>query len=159
MSSFLLETGADEAKVGDVTSLAYGAGSDTVRGFGLDFRVTQIYSASKSVSSISTFILAMCNHPEIQAKAQGEIDTVVGHERLPDFGDRENLPYVNAVIFETLRWHPVTPFGTPASEVFTYPHSLTHAQVPLGQPRLMMSTTGTSSPKVVPWLRIYGMLL
>lgn len=49
--------------------------------------------------------------PEVQAKAQEEIDQVVGHDRLPDFRDRENLPYVDAILMETLRWHPVIPLG------------------------------------------------
>ena len=53
----------------------------------------------------------MILHPEAQAKAQEEIDLVVGSQRLPDFGDRPNLPYVEAVYLETLRWRPVTPVG------------------------------------------------
>jgi cytochrome P450 len=51
--------------------------------------------------------------PEVQKRAQEEIDRVVGKERLPDFADRDKLPYINAVIKEVLRWHPVTPLGIP----------------------------------------------
>lgn len=40
----------------------------------------------------------MTLHPEIQKKAQAEIDMVVGSDRLPEFTDREQLPYVNAVV-------------------------------------------------------------
>ena len=53
----------------------------------------------------------MILHPDVQAKAQEEIDHVVGSQRLPDFGDRPNLPYVEAVYLETLRWRPVSPCG------------------------------------------------
>ena len=50
--------------------------------------------------------------PDVQAKAQAELDTVVGNERLPSFNDRDSLPYINAVCKEVLRWHSVTPLGT-----------------------------------------------
>lgn len=53
----------------------------------------------------------MVLHPEIQAKAQDEIDRVLGGHRLPDFDDRPNLPYIEAVFLETLRWRPVVPSG------------------------------------------------
>lgn len=53
----------------------------------------------------------MVLHPEVQAKAQEEIDRVVGTERFPDFGDRPNLPYVEAIYLETYRWRPVVPSG------------------------------------------------
>lgn len=50
-----------------------------------------------------TLILAMAAHPEAQRKAQHEIDSVVGLHRLPDFSDKESLPYVNAMLKEVLR--------------------------------------------------------
>ncbi|SJL09788.1 related to cytochrome P450 CYP2 subfamily [Armillaria ostoyae] len=31
--------------------------------------------------------------------------------RLPNFDDRAQLPYINAVVLEALRWNPVTPMG------------------------------------------------
>ena len=49
--------------------------------------------------------------PEIQRKAQAELDIVVGPDRLPDFGDRESLVYLDAVIKEALRWMPSAPLG------------------------------------------------
>lgn len=49
--------------------------------------------------------------PETQTKAQEEIDRVVGNERLPTFSDQEQLPYVNNLIREVMRWQPVTPLG------------------------------------------------
>jgi cytochrome P450 len=57
------------------------------------------------------FFHAMALHPEAQTKAQAEIDAVVGRDRLPDFNDRDNLPYVDALLRETLRWQVITPFG------------------------------------------------
>lgn len=65
----------------------------------------------QTVSSINAFFLAMTLHPEAQAKAQAEIDDVVGTDRLPTAADRENLPYVNALFLEVLRWNNVAPLG------------------------------------------------
>lgn len=55
----------------------------------------------------------MTKLPEAQRKAQEEIDRVVGTARLPTFNDRANLPYVDALVKEVLRWHPVAPMGLP----------------------------------------------
>ena len=57
------------------------------------------------------FTLAMVLHPHVWKRAQAEIEVVVGTSRLPDFSDRAALPYVEAIIRETLRWHPVGPLG------------------------------------------------
>lgn len=55
----------------------------------------------------------MTLYPEVQRKAQEEIDQVVGQDRLPNLSDRDNLPYVDALVKEALRWHPVAPMGLP----------------------------------------------
>ncbi|KLO17671.1 cytochrome P450 [Schizopora paradoxa] len=85
----------EEAIVRDCAALAYGAGSDT------------------SVSTLSAFMLAMVLFPEVQKKAQAEVDSIVGSQRLPTFADKEDMPYVFAVMKETLRWHSVAPQGLP----------------------------------------------
>lgn len=46
----------------------------------------------------------MTLNPDAQRKAQAEIDLVVGHERLPDWNDRQSLPYVDALVNEVLRY-------------------------------------------------------
>ena len=53
----------------------------------------------------------MVLYPEVLKKAQAEIDSVVGSQRLPTFEDREQLPYIEAIIMETMRWHPVAGLG------------------------------------------------
>jgi cytochrome P450 len=53
----------------------------------------------------------MAMHPEVLRKAQAEIDAVVGINRLPDFNDRPYLPYINAIMKETMRWQLVLPLG------------------------------------------------
>ncbi|KAG2104292.1 cytochrome P450 [Suillus cothurnatus] len=66
-----------------------------------------------TTSTLMTFALAMVLHPDVQRRAQAEIDSVVGGDRLPTFEDRASLPYVESVLRETLRWHPVGPLGIP----------------------------------------------
>ena len=51
----------------------------------------------------------MTLNPEVQAKAQKEIDTMMGPDQLPETSDRPNLPYVEAVVKEVLRWNPGFP--------------------------------------------------
>jgi cytochrome P450 len=49
----------------------------------------------------------MVCHPEIQEKAQEELDRVVGQGQLPDFSDEASLPYIRALVKETLRYDVV----------------------------------------------------
>ena len=60
---------------------------------------------------MQALFLAMAIYPEVQKKAQAEIDAVVGPHRLPDFEDRPSLPYINAIVKESMRWHLVLPLG------------------------------------------------
>ncbi|KAJ6104104.1 hypothetical protein N7523_010424 [Penicillium sp. IBT 18751x] len=69
--------------------------------------------ADTTVSSINCFYLAMALFPDVQRKAQEEIDRVLGPNTLPGIEHRGNLPYVNAMVKEVLRWHPVAPMGLP----------------------------------------------
>jgi len=60
---------------------------------------------------LRAFFLVMTLHPHVLRKAQEELDRVVGNERLPELSDRENLPYISAVIKELLRWSCPVPLG------------------------------------------------
>ncbi|CAH0019846.1 unnamed protein product [Clonostachys rhizophaga] len=73
----------------------YGGGSDT------------------TVSTLSFFYLAMILYPEVLRKAHEEIEKVVGSDRLPNFDDRPNLPYVEGIVKEMYRWQPVVPLSLP----------------------------------------------
>ncbi|KAF8490143.1 cytochrome P450 [Russula emetica] len=73
----------------------YGAGLDTTSG------------------TLMWWALAMVAFPEVQHRAQAEIDVVVGRARLPSFADAARLPYVRAVIKEVLRWRPAVERGLP----------------------------------------------
>jgi len=63
----------------------------------------------------------MALYPEVQKKAQMEVDTVTGNNRLPNFSDRDALPYTNAIVKEAMRWQPVTPLGACMLFVHTSP--------------------------------------
>jgi cytochrome P450 len=51
--------------------------------------------------------------PEAQRKGQEEIDRVVGRDRLPILADRDQLPYLNAMVKEAMRWHTAGPIALP----------------------------------------------
>ena len=53
----------------------------------------------------------MALYPDVQEKAQKELDAVLGGIRLPEFEDKSSLPYVVGVCREALRWHPLLPSG------------------------------------------------
>lgn len=55
------------------------------------------------------FVQAMLLYPNVQRKAQEELDRVVGRDRLPEVADRQSLPYVSAIVKEILRWNPILP--------------------------------------------------
>jgi len=100
----------------------------------------------------------MVLHPEVQAKAQAEIDRVIGKDRLPDFDDRPELPYLDAIFRETLRWHPVGPLGPyTVSLCFTFISWISQASHI--QQRPVTSTKAILSPKVFVLLIYRGALM
>jgi cytochrome P450 len=85
----------------DVAGIVYLAGIDT------------------TVAAVVSFFLAMVIYPDVQLRAQAELDEVVGRHRLPEFSDKKDLPYVMALMSECLRWLPVAPMGTSRSSIFS----------------------------------------
>ena len=65
----------------------------------------------KTVATLHVFLLAMLLYPDVQKKAQVQLDEVLQSEHLPDFEDIASLPYVRAIVKEVLRWQPVAPLG------------------------------------------------
>ena len=51
----------------------------------------------------------MLANPEVQRRAQAELDSVLEPGRLPEYGDEERLPYITAIMKETMRLYPVAP--------------------------------------------------
>jgi hypothetical protein len=63
--------------------------------------------AEQLIATGSWFIMAMSLYPEVQRRAQAELDAVTGGERLPRLEDRPKLPYIEALVKEVYRWHAV----------------------------------------------------
>jgi len=82
-------------------------------------------ASDTTVSTLTSFFLAMSVYPEVQARAQAEMDQVVGRGRLPSWNDHDSLPYLEALVKEVFRWNPIGPLGLP--------HSSTQEQVFEGQ--------------------------
>ncbi|CAE6436685.1 unnamed protein product [Rhizoctonia solani] len=66
-----------------------------------------------TVNTLMMFLLAMVLHPEVQKKAQEELDSVLGGTRLPTFDDRTHLGCIERIVQETLRWAPVAGLAVP----------------------------------------------
>jgi len=83
--------------------------------FDVKWTASTMYASSidTTIVTISAFILAMVLNPDILKRAQAEIDSVIGKDRLPELGDRDSLPYVSAVFTESLRWSCPSPLGLP----------------------------------------------
>ncbi|KAL1847688.1 hypothetical protein Daus18300_013855 [Diaporthe australafricana] len=89
------EHGLSKVEIANLTGNFIGAGVDT------------------TTSTMLTFVLAMCLNPDVQRKAVEEIDRVIGHGRYPDWSDEKDLPYLEAIVNETLRWRPAFALGGP----------------------------------------------
>jgi len=75
--------------------------------------VIYVAGAETTWSTIAIFVPAMVLYPSTQAKAQKEIDELIGNDRLPEFADRPSLPYLECVVQESYRWHNAVPTGIP----------------------------------------------
>ncbi|KAG5730749.1 Steroid 17-alpha-hydroxylase/17,20 lyase [Termitomyces sp. T112] len=72
-----------------------------------------IAAAHSTATGLQTFVLACMCHPGWLNDAQRQLDEVVGPDRLPNFADREKMPYIEAVCREVLRWRPAARFAIP----------------------------------------------
>ncbi|KAF8505027.1 cytochrome P450 [Hysterangium stoloniferum] len=89
------DSSEDVLNIKRVAGSVFAAGSDT------------------TTSTVHSFLLAMILNPDVQRKAQTEIDSCTEGFRLPEFSDRPALPYINAIVKELFRWFPVAPTGLP----------------------------------------------
>lgn len=106
----------DELAIAWTSGSLFGAGADT------------------TVITLTVFTLAMIRFPNVQQKAREEIDRVIGRDRLPTTKDRQNLPYINALVKEVLRWWPLTPLSFPhrADENIDYEYKGKSMSIPKG---------------------------
>ncbi|KAF7296376.1 Cytochrome P450 [Mycena chlorophos] len=90
-----IQTPQQSETVRNVAAAIYAAGADT------------------TAAALGWFVFAMLAYPETQAKAQAELDAILGHGVLPTFADQQVLPYVAALVKEVLRWRTITPIAVP----------------------------------------------
>ena len=100
----------------------YAGGADTVRRLNtptffyhnhdIDADTTALFTGpDQTVSALTSFFLLMELYPDVQKKAQQEIDRVTGGNRLPTLDDYDALPYMRDLVKEVIRWAPVAPIG------------------------------------------------
>jgi Cytochrome P450 len=108
---------------------------------------------AKTVSSMASLFLALTLYPDVQKRAQAELDVVLAGDRLPTFDDKPRLRYIDALCKELLRWQMVTPLGAGLllfkleSGFYNYglsPYSRTKRRLRLQ--RLLHSERSASSP-------------
>ncbi|KAI0294297.1 cytochrome P450 [Multifurca ochricompacta] len=64
-------------------------------------------------TTLHWWLLAILVYPDVQARAHAELDEIVGYARPPTFSDLPSLPYIRAMVKETLRWAVIAPFAVP----------------------------------------------
>ncbi|XP_019187199.1 PREDICTED: cytochrome P450 82C4-like [Ipomoea nil] len=80
--------------------------------------LSMLQDASETFSQHLTWILAvLLKNPECLKRVQEEIDTNIGKERWAEESDTKNLPYLQAVVKETLRIYPPGPYLAPHEAV------------------------------------------
>ncbi|XP_042516786.1 flavonoid 3'-monooxygenase CYP75B137-like isoform X3 [Macadamia integrifolia] len=66
-----------------------------------------------SATTLEWALAEMMQHPEVMRKAQEELAQVFGTSNMVEESNLPNLPYLNAVVKETLRLHPPIPLLIP----------------------------------------------
>ncbi|KAF8708054.1 cytochrome P450, partial [Rhizoctonia solani] len=82
-----------DKRLKEIGIVLFGAGTDTTGTF------------------LINFVFSMITNPEVQTKAQEELDCVLGRGVLPKVLDQERLPYIRCLISEVFRLYPPLPLG------------------------------------------------
>ncbi|KAJ0038482.1 hypothetical protein Pint_24057 [Pistacia integerrima] len=74
----------------------------------VDYKITK-HNIKAFLLAVKWAIAELINHPDVFSKVREEIEFVVGRSRLVEESDIPNLPYLQAVVKESLRMHPPAP--------------------------------------------------
>ncbi|KAL2534408.1 Flavonoid 3'-monooxygenase [Abeliophyllum distichum] len=84
--------------------------SDGVKGLTQDLMTG---GADTTSTTVEWAMSELIKHPKLMAKATQELDKVIGREKWVEESDISNLSYLDAIVKETLRLHPVAVLLTP----------------------------------------------
>lgn len=87
--------GFSDALAGYISGSALEAGSDT------------------TAATLTGFVQAMVLYPDVQRRAQEELDRICGTHRIPNMDDWDSMPYIRSCVKESLRWMPTAILGLP----------------------------------------------
>ncbi|CAL1574999.1 unnamed protein product [Knipowitschia caucasica] len=79
--------------------------------------VTDLIGAGQDTvaTAMQWIILLLVKHPDMQAELHSVIDKVVGPDRLPTMEDKHSMPYLDAFIYEVMRFTSFVPVTIPHS--------------------------------------------
>lgn len=63
-------------------------------------------AADTTATAILHHIVLLVKHPRVQEKARLAVDQLCGVERIPKWADFKDLPYINCIVKEGLRFRP-----------------------------------------------------
>ncbi|KAL4061713.1 cytochrome P450 [Scleroderma yunnanense] len=93
-------------------------------------RPYQFVKDQMTAAAIHSMFLAMTLYPEVQKKAQAEIDAIISLDRLPTLSDRQSLPYIEALVKEIHRWHVVSSLDVClSSALIGFPHRVSEEDI------------------------------
>ena len=81
--------------------------------------LTALFHAGVDTSSatLEWTLSLLVNHPETLVKMQSEIDSNIEYNRLVEESDKNNLPYIQCIVNETLRMYPTAPLALPRESI------------------------------------------
>jgi cytochrome P450 len=133
----LLEAMLAYAAVGEEGSAPVGLSDEEIIG---NVFTMLVAGEDTTASTLSWILYQLATHPEVQQKVQAEVDGQMGTTGLLDWQAIDHLPYLDAVINETLRLRPVAPFyGLQANEAV----ELAGLQIPQGTLIYLLSRPGS----------------
>ncbi|CAN9502234.1 unnamed protein product [Ophioblennius macclurei] len=99
-----------------ISVIEHGEDSGLTKEF-VEATVTDFIGAGQETMSTAMLwiVLLLVKYPDEQTKLQELVDKVVGPDRLPSIEDRSSLAYVDAFIYETMRFTSFVPVTIPHS--------------------------------------------
>ncbi len=81
----------------------------------LEGNINMLFGAGSAtiLASLEWATLILATHPNVQKKLQQEIDDIIGKERSPKYVDRNQMPYLQAFMWELWRFRTIVPINLP----------------------------------------------